>query len=85
MPLRNNYDALPSQWWVGDTRRLFNFSASTTQQGIRSVASPTGRRYIQFNVGVLQSRLTPRVSVYDVYVIIIHMGARRVTLQTWHG
>ena len=32
---------------------------------IRSVASPMGRRYIQFSDGRLQSRLTLRVAVCD--------------------
>ena len=32
---------------------------------IRSVASPMGRRYIQFSDGSLQSRLTLRVAVCD--------------------
>ena len=38
---------------------------SRSQVHIRSVASPMGRRYIQFSGGVLQSRLALRVAVCD--------------------
>ena len=41
------------------------FTASRSKVRIRSVASPMGRRYIQFSDGSLQSRLTLRVAVCD--------------------
>ena len=45
--------------------RLMVFHGTRSKVRIRSVASPMGRRYIQFSDGVLQSRLTLRVAVCD--------------------
>ena len=52
---------------IGHDANLFEQNTLTIRSKvrIRSVASPMGRRYIQFSDGVLQSRLTLRVAVCD--------------------
>ena len=62
-------------FWFGSHGHLFGLLVCLSKVRIRSVASPMGRRYISFSDGVVQSRLTLRVSVCHGHR---HIDARRV-------